>query len=135
MKPATIRIAIASFAKVAIAVRNVAFVVKQIVTVKPALTEGNKMADPVGFEGANVLMSGEAANCRDLEVFADGKQFVSCWRLTAEEMSEIAKTGVVWVSVWGGGMPPILISGTALVFIGERPAKAEPIIPKRKDAL
>lgn len=90
------------------------------------------MAIPVGFEGANMLLNGEAAGCNDLEVFSNGQQCVSCWRLTPEELEIVAKTGVVWVSVWGHVMPPIYVSGTAGVTINGRPARAEPVIPKRK---
>lgn len=90
------------------------------------------MAIPVGFEGANMLLSGEAVGCSDLEVFANGEQIVSCWRMTPEELKLIAETGVVWVSVWGRGAPPIYVSGTAGVTINGRPARAEPVIPKRK---
>lgn len=89
------------------------------------------MADPVGFEGANLLLSGEKAGCRDLEAFYANGEFISCWRLTAEELETVAATGVVWVSVFAGSQPPILISGKALVTIGDRPSKAEPVIPKR----
>jgi len=90
------------------------------------------MAEPVGFEGANLLISGEAAGCRDLEAFREGSQVISCWRLTPEELEAVAKSGVVWVNVLcAGGVPPIYISGTPLVTIGDRPARAEPVIPKR----
>lgn len=35
----------------------------------------------------------------------------SCWRLTPEEMSEVKRTGVVWLTVIGGH-PPVRIMGT-----------------------
>lgn len=93
--------------------------------------EGQIMAAPVGFEGANTLISGEAMGCNDLETFRTETEIISCWRLSAEELEIVAATGVVWLSVWGGGQPPVLISGKALVNIGDRPSKAEPVIPKR----
>ncbi len=37
---------------------------------------------------------------------------VSCWKLTAEEMAEIVKTGRVWLVVIGKRMPPVILSGT-----------------------
>lgn len=90
------------------------------------------MATPVGFEGANKLYSGEAADVHDLEVFADDNQIISCWRLSPEELVEVAKTGVVWVSVWGRTLYPIKADGIAPLTIEGRSPKAEPIIPKRK---
>ena len=35
---------------------------------------------------------------------------VSCWRLSDEEMTEIQRTGVVWLSVWGLH-PPVSVNG------------------------
>ena len=92
------------------------------------------MADPVGFEGANFVFKApeNMPDCGDLEVFRDGEVIVSCWRLTDEEFQEILETGVVWLSVWGQGTPPVAVSGKALVEIDGRPARAEPVL-KRKD--
>lgn len=91
------------------------------------------MAQGVGFEGANMVFQAPkgAKDCVDLQVHNDGRQIISCWRLTKEELSEIAKTGVVWISIQGQGMAPIYISGEALMKVGDRPAKAEPILPTR----
>ena len=36
---------------------------------------------------------------------------VTCWKLTKEELENIQKTGRVWVTLMGHGMPPILPSG------------------------
>lgn len=90
------------------------------------------MAEPAGFEGANVLLSGEKAGCNDLEIFTDNIQSISCWRLTLEELEEVNRTGVVWLSTFSTTPPPVMISGHALVTVQGRPAKAEPIIPKWK---
>lgn len=38
-------------------------------------------------------------------------QFISCWKLTPEELEEVARTGKVWLHVLGGGHPPVLVSG------------------------
>jgi len=32
---------------------------------------------------------------------------VSCWRLSKEDLEEIQRTGVIWLSVIGYGMPPV----------------------------
>ena len=76
------------------------------------------MAKPVGFEGANKVWRAppDMENCVDLETFTDGKNVVSCWRFSDEELVEIARTGVCWINVSSaGGLPPICISGTALI--------------------
>ena len=91
------------------------------------------MAVGVGFEGANVVYQAPegSTDCVDLETFVHGGKIVSCWRLDKEELAHIAETGVVWVSVDGGALPPMYISGTALVMVGDRPAKAQPVLPTR----
>ena len=34
---------------------------------------------------------------------------ISCWRLSKEDLDEINRTGVVWLSITGHGMPPVSI--------------------------
>lgn len=41
----------------------------------------------------------------------DGAACVSCWRLDADELAEIQRTGVVWLSVMGSTHPPLLVTG------------------------
>lgn len=93
------------------------------------------MARGVGFEGANFVFEAPPGdnNCVDLETFIDAKNgaVISCWRLSDEELDEVKRTGVVWISVQSIPIPPITVSGHALVLIGDRPAKAEPVLPKR----
>ena len=88
------------------------------------------MANPVGFEGADFVFlapEGMSANqCCDLPVFKTRGQIISCWRLSPEELTEIAQTGVVWLSVHGQQQPPVLVSGEALVTVDGKPSKAEP---------
>ena len=88
------------------------------------------MAEPVGFEVANLLISGEVIGARDLPAFRSDYHLITCWRLTPEELEKVAQTGVVWLTVLGQH-PAMMISGNALVKIGDRDAKAEPIIPSR----
>jgi hypothetical protein len=94
------------------------------------------MATAVGFEGANVVFRAPQGmsqdECYDLQSFSDGQQVISCWRLTEEELSEIARTGVVWLSVMGRTLPPVSVSGAALVHIDGVPARAEPSLPIAK---
>lgn len=88
------------------------------------------MANGVGFEGANHVMEAPEGvpqdECVDLPVFADGQQVISCWRLSEDEIEHIRETGVIWLSVQGGGMPPVAIAAKGLVFIDGRDPVAEP---------
>lgn len=93
------------------------------------------MADPVGFEGSNAIMYG-FGNVRDLQVFktnpaVETPQIVSAWRLSQEEIDEIVRTGIIWASIYSTGMPPIYISGKALVLVNGVPSRAEPVIPHK----
>lgn len=36
---------------------------------------------------------------------------MSCWQLTAEEIAEIVRTGVVWFNCWGVTHAPMWIAG------------------------
>ena len=94
------------------------------------------MAVAVGFEGANTVFQapkGKEETVHDLECFqpADKSQIVSCWRLSKEEIEQVNQTGVVWLRIMGNGMPPVYVSGEALVLVEGRPARAEPVIPRR----
>lgn len=75
-----------------------------------------ELGTPVAFKEAN-LMLGPPAGCSEDEVSClpvrqlDGN-LVSCWSLTEEERDEVARTGVVWLSVWGRDtQPPVFVTG------------------------
>jgi len=34
---------------------------------------------------------------------------VSCWKLTQEEVAEFQRTGRIWLTVYGAGMPPVCL--------------------------
>jgi hypothetical protein len=92
------------------------------------------MAEPVGFDGSNHLYLAPDGmpqeECCDLPVFSDDEQTVSCWRLTKEELEEVNRTGVVWLSILSHVIYPHKVSGTALVQINGKPSKAEPCLPR-----
>lgn len=92
------------------------------------------MAHHVGFEGANTIYQAPkgAKDVGDLECFKTDSEVISCWRLSEDEIAQIIETGVVWLSIKGHTVAPVYVSGNPLVMIGDRPAKAEPILPKRK---
>ena len=85
------------------------------------------MARSVKFEGVNSVMTpptpiiGQPAE-QPIHTFKDGHSVVSCWQLTEAELREVAATGVVWLAARGLTMPPVIVSGAALVNIGNRHA-------------
>lgn len=91
------------------------------------------MANPVGFDGANEMYLAPPDSPQneygDLPAFVDNTQVISCWRLTEKELEEVRSTGVVWLSVKGHLVPPLLVSGKALVELDGVPSRAEPYIP------
>lgn len=91
------------------------------------------MANPVGFSGARGVADaapGDEDYVRPLPMYMDERQIISCWRLTAEELDMVAKTGVVWLSVTNiGVLPPVYVSGKALVEVDGEPSTAEPYFP------
>lgn len=32
---------------------------------------------------------------------------ISCWKFSKEDLEEIQRTGVIWLSITGNGMPPV----------------------------
>ena len=72
------------------------------------------MAAPIRFPEANLVL-GPPQGCEDsvnaLTVRRLEGSLVSCWQLTAEELAEIQRTGVIWLSVWGRQtQPPVLVT-------------------------
>lgn len=63
------------------------------------------MAEPVKFEGFTHDFGpppGLDEMCGRLPVFMNGQTVVSAWKLSDEELAEIARTGVVFLSVMSG---------------------------------
>lgn len=55
--------------------------------------------------------------CASLDVFTDGKQCISKWKMSWTERIHCLFRGYVWVSVFSGHtQPPIWISGEKTVF-------------------
>ena len=73
--------------------------------------------NPTAFPQANRTFTApkEMPDCRDLHVHvgthASGREIMtSKWRLTKEEMREIAITGTVWLTIMGRGHPPVALT-------------------------
>ena len=78
------------------------------------------MAVPTQFPGANFLWRGRpetdtTEEILDLPAYRAPGMSISCWRLTADEIDVVKRTGLVYVLVQADFMPPIYISGTDLL--------------------
>lgn len=71
------------------------------------------MARPTEFSEQNLLLGpaeGTEEYVQPLPVFSNGQTCTSCWELTDEELTEVARTRRIWVTVMAGRtQPPILI--------------------------
>lgn len=74
------------------------------------------MALPWDFQESNLVLmppeGSEPGECVPLPTrrTPDGR-ITSCWKLTDAELEEIARTGVVWLSVWSGHTaPPVYLT-------------------------
>ncbi len=92
------------------------------------------MAESIKFEGCNCTLAAPSKiiglgprKVGDTDAFSDGKRIVTCWRLSADELVEVAQTGLVWLMVDGQDMPLTNVSGKGLVNIKGVPATAEPV--------
>lgn len=70
---------------------------------------------PVDFPERNKVLEKPKGmtdeECHDLEIFTDGKQCVSCWKLNKEELELIQQTGKIYLGVVSGQtQPPVWIA-------------------------
>ena len=77
--------------------------------------------NPIKFKEANgTLQKPESMTdeeCQSLPVFRDGKQCISCWKLTWKEKLFILLYGRVWLSVFSGNtQPPVWLMGSRTCF-------------------
>ena len=65
------------------------------------------MGAPVDFPGANLTLQPPPGveSVQPLRVFHNERCLVSCWELSPEELAEVARTGRVFLSVWGPPYP------------------------------
>lgn len=73
------------------------------------------MAEAIDFPGSNMILGapiGHEESVSDLYTFTNGNCSVSCWRLSAEEMEEINRTGCIFLSIFSGrSQPPVFVGG------------------------
>lgn len=71
--------------------------------------------NPKKFNDANGVCKRQS--CGDLPVLCTRDGFkVSCWEMSEEEKKLFEKTGVIWLSVYGG-QPPVSLSVEKPYFI------------------
>ena len=76
------------------------------------------MADYVDFDGANFTWKGFGEDVGDVRVHMreaqlNGKtatESISCWKLTPDELAEVRRTGLVYLSAFGRH-PIVALSG------------------------
>lgn len=77
------------------------------------------MATPVRFCGFNKRLTpapGTEDSVGVLHVYSDGRETISCWKLSPEELAHINKTGEVWQAIAAGQTaPPTFVSGLPLM--------------------
>lgn len=70
--------------------------------------------NPIRFAEANIVMKRPAnmteAECADVHAFRDGKQVVTAWRPTPEELVKINLGEPVWLVLVGRTMAPALVT-------------------------
>jgi hypothetical protein len=75
---------------------------------------------PASFTEANIVlarppdMTADECDCLDVlrTVTPLGRPVViSCWKVTAEDLAEIQRTGRIWLTVYGERMPPVALTG------------------------
>jgi hypothetical protein len=73
------------------------------------------LSKPITFNGHNCTLAapkGDEDRVTPLPIFRNGVQCVSAWELSPAELEEIARTGIVWLSVWSGlTQPPVYVGG------------------------
>lgn len=77
------------------------------------------MARPVPFKYQNKVLTApeNSEDVHDLNVWTDGRECISCWKLTLTERLMALLFGRVWVAVlFGNSQPPIYIEASRNFF-------------------
>jgi len=89
------------------------------------------MAIPIKFDGCNCTLAPPATivglkpSAGHTDAYSDGKQVVTCWRLSSAELLEVAQTGLIWLIVAGQNQPRICVSGQGVLSAKGLPATAD----------
>lgn len=73
------------------------------------------MGQPNNFPEANIVFRAPDGmdDCDDIVAHKCevGNTVTTCWRLDPDELEAVKRTGVVWLTLWGGGMQPASVGG------------------------
>lgn len=68
---------------------------------------------PQRFANSNIVMKAprDMTDCSDIHAYSDGKQFITAWKPTPEELVKINLGEPVWLYTIGAAMPSSLRHG------------------------
>jgi calcineurin-like phosphoesterase family protein len=89
------------------------------ISLDEVMARKDPMAEPIPFCGFNKKLlpaPGTEETVGTLCVFGNGRETISCWKLTPEEQAHVAKTGEIWASQAAGqSAPPLFVTGFPLM--------------------
>lgn len=62
---------------------------------------------PVPFEEQNIVYV--APGCGDLPAFQDGRQIITCWEISDEQLQVLSDTKRIYLWVTGAAQPPVSV--------------------------
>jgi len=77
---------------------------------------------PIKFKNSNKILKApknwnEEEQCEELTIYSDGKQCVSCWRLSFFDRLSVLIFGKVWLYVMSEGtQPPVALIAKKEIF-------------------
>lgn len=80
---------------------------------------------PIKFQEANLILTKPkemtSEECSSLTVFSNGKECISCWSLSDEELVQIYETKQIWLRVMSGKtQPPVLLQSESPFIPSEK---------------
>ena len=67
---------------------------------------------PVRFAQCNIVMQApkDMSECCDVHAYRDEQYCITAWRPSPEELVKLNLGEPVYLTCWGGGMPPVSLS-------------------------
>ena len=77
---------------------------------------------PISFDEHNAILQKPVNmtddECLPLPVYRDGKQCISCWKMSVKERLSALILGKVWIWILSGNtQPPIALEATKTIFV------------------
>ncbi len=64
--------------------------------------------EPIDFPQSNTTLV--ADECSDLPAHQHENGYVTCWKLTADDMFQVLQTGCVWLHLYRTAHPPVIVT-------------------------